>query len=129
METNADRQKEVIEGYIAAYNAFDIEAMLALIHPDVVFKNVAGGEVNATATGAEEFRTMAEQTKSLFSSRCQVMTSFDSIGDTASVDIKYEGVLSTDLPNGMKAGDTLRLNGRSVFQFRDGKLLRITDYS
>ena len=126
METNADRQKEVIEGYIAAYNAFDIEAMLALIHPDVVFKNVAGGEVNATATGAEEFWTMAEQTKSLFSSRCQVMTSFDSIGDTASVDIKYEGVLSTDLPNGM---NTLRLNGRSVFQFRDGKLLRITDYS
>jgi hypothetical protein len=57
------------------------------------------------------------------------MTSFDSIGDTASVDIKYEGVLSTDLPNGMKAGDTLRLNGRSAFQFRDGKLLRITDYS
>jgi ketosteroid isomerase-like protein len=65
METNADRQKEVIEGYIAAYNAFDIEAMLAFIHPDVVFKNVAGGEVNATATGADEFRTMAEQTKSL----------------------------------------------------------------
>jgi hypothetical protein len=57
------------------------------------------------------------------------MTSFDSIGDTAKVDIKYEGVLSTDIPNGMKAGDTLRLNGRFVFQFGDGKLSRITDYS
>jgi hypothetical protein len=31
VETNAHRQKEVIEGYIAAYNAFDIEAMLAFI--------------------------------------------------------------------------------------------------
>jgi hypothetical protein len=37
--------------------------------------------------------------------------------------------LASDLPNGMKAGETLRLNGRSEFTFCDGKIYRIKDVS
>jgi len=125
----SSKQKEIIDGYIAAYNSFDIEALLQFVHPDVVFKNVSGGEVNATATGFHEFRELAEQSKSLFSARCQQITGFESVGDTATVYISYEGVLAADLPNGMKAGDILKLKGRSVFEFLDGMLYRITDYS
>lgn len=125
----SSRQKEIIEGYVAAYNSFDVEAMLQFVHPDVLFKNVAGGEVNATAIGIHEFREMAEQSKSLFSARCQKITGLESTGDTVTVHIDYEGVLAADLPNGMKAGDTLKLKGRSVFEFLEGKLHRITDYS
>ena len=129
MDMNEDSQKAVIESYIAAYNAFDVEGMLAFIHPKVVFKNITGDEVNAQATGVDELRALAEQSKSLFSSRCQEITGFNSVGDAATVDIKFEGVLAADLPNGMKAGDTLRLTGRSEYQFREGKLYRITDFS
>jgi ketosteroid isomerase-like protein len=122
-------QNAVIQGYITAYNSFNVEKMLGFVHPEVVFKNVAGGEVNATATGFDEFREMAEQSRSLFSSRRQQITGIESTGDTVTVHIDYEGVLASDLPNGMKAGDTLKLEGRSVFEFLDGKLYRITDYS
>ena len=45
------------------------------------------------------------------------------------IEVAYEGVLASDLPNGMKAGETLRLSGRSEFTFRDGKIYRITDAS
>jgi len=129
MDMTSSRQKEIIGIYVAAYNSFDVEAMLQFVHPDVVFKNVAGGEVNATATGIHEFREVAEQSKSLFSARCQQITGLESVGDTATVDISYEGVLAADLPNGMKTGDILKLKGRSVFEFLDGKLHRITDFS
>jgi ketosteroid isomerase-like protein len=129
MGIDAEKQKAIIEDYIDAYNAFDVEAMISFIHPKVVFKNIVGNETNARASGVDAFREMAEQSKSLFSSRCQRITRFSSIGDTATVDIKYEGVLTKDLPNGMKAGDTLQLNGRSEFQFKDGKIYKITDYS
>ena len=44
-------------------------------------------------------------------------------------DIVYEGVLAVDLPNGMKAGEELRINGCSEFEFKDGKIYRITDFS
>ena len=45
------------------------------------------------------------------------------------MDIYYEGVLAVDFPNGMKAGKVLRLNGQSEFEFKDGKIYRITDFS
>jgi hypothetical protein len=40
-----------------------------------------------------------------------------------------EGILAADLPNGMKAGESMHLEGRSEFGFRDGRIDRITDYS
>ena len=126
---NEDNKQSLIERYLEAYNTFDIEGMMSVIHPDIEFKNVNGGEVNATASGADEFRKLAEQSKGLFSMRKQTITSFETKDDQAFIGIDYEGVLASDFPNGMKAGEILRLNGRSEFAFRDGKIYRITDIS
>ena len=119
----------IIQSYIAAYNNFDIDAMVVLVHPKVVFKNIAGGEVNAEAIGSDQFRELAAQSKTLFSSRHQKATNFKFSGNIAKTDIAYEGTVAVDLPNGIKAGEVLRLNGRSEFEFKDGKIYRITDYS
>lgn len=124
-----DEQRSLIDRYLVAYNAFDIDGMMATIHRDVQFKNVSGGEVNATASGADEFRQLAEQSKGLFSAREQTVRAFESDGDRAVVEVGYEAVLAADLPNGMKAGETLRLDGRSEFVFRDGRIYRLADYS
>lgn len=72
---------------------------------------------------------MAKQSKAFFTSRQQTVTAFDATGDGASIQVAYEGVLASDLPNGMKAGKVLKLNGRSEFEFKDGRLSRIVDYS
>lgn len=126
---NPDEQRAVIHRYIAAYNAFDIEGMMATIHRDIEFKNLSGGVVNAAASGAEEFLQLAEQSKRLFSARRQTVTRFVSHGDRAVVEVAYEAVLAADLPNGHKAGETFRLDGRSEFVFRDGRIYRLTDYA
>jgi len=122
-------KRALIDRYISAYNAFDVEGMMATLHPDIAFKNVSGGEVNATATGAEAFRQMAEQATTLFASRQQTITAFEADENRAHIDIAYEGVLAVDLPNGMKAGDVLKLEGRSEFAFLDGKISQVADYS
>ena len=126
---NEDNKQSLIERYLEAYNTFDIEGMMSVIHPDIEFKNVTGGEVNATASGADEFRKLADQSKGMFSMRKQTITSFETKDDQVFIGIDYEGVLASDFPNGMKAGEILRLNGRSEFAFRDGKIYRITDIS
>lgn len=122
-----DEKRSLVECYLAAYNAFDIDGMVAVIHPDNEFKNVSGGEVNATTSGAGDFRLLAEKSSELFRSRKQKILTFWSNADQASVAVAFEGVLASDLPNGMKAGETLRLNGRSEFTFCDGKIYRIKD--
>ncbi|MEO1390330.1 MAG: nuclear transport factor 2 family protein, partial [Cyanobacteria bacterium J06634_6] len=100
-----------------------------LVHPKVTFKNVSGSEVNAEAEGIEQFRELAEQAKALFLSRHQQASNFKFVDNTVSVDIAYEGVLAADLPNGMKAGETLQLTGRSEFEFESHTISRITDFS
>ena len=125
----AQAKKAIIQRYLAAYNAFDVETMLGFVHPEVVFKNISGGTVNAVAVGLPELRRLAEQSAHLFSSRRQEAIDFTFSGETVSADIAFEAVLAVDLPNGKRAGDRLRLNGRSVFAFRAGKLFRITDES
>lgn len=122
-------KRELIDRYLTAYNAFNIEEMMLALHPDIEFENVSGGEVNATASGADAFYQMAQQSKALFTSRQQTVTAFDATGDGASIKVAYEGVLASDLPNGMQAGEVLKLEGRSQFEFKDGKISRIVDYS
>jgi ketosteroid isomerase-like protein len=124
-----DEKRSLVECYLAAYNAFDIDGMMAVIHPDIEFKNVSGGEVNATTSGAGDFRLLAEKSSELFRSRKQKILTFWSNADQASIAVAFEGVLASDLPNGVKAGETLRLNGRSEFTFCDGKIYRIKDVS
>jgi ribosomal protein S18 acetylase RimI-like enzyme/ketosteroid isomerase-like protein len=122
-----DKRRDLIERYIAAYNAFDVEGMLALMNPEVVFRNIAGGEVTAETEGIEALRALAMRSKGLFSSRRQEIKGLSLSGNRASADIAFEGVLAVDLPGGPKAGDTLRIAGRSEFEFRDGSIARITD--
>jgi len=122
-------KKSTILAYLQAYNSFDIDGMIKLLHADIVFKNIAAGEVNTQTTGRKEFRQLAEQSKALFTSRQQVPSNFSFTGDQANIDIAYQGVLAVDLPNGLKSGETLKLGGRSEFTFKDGLLIAISDYS
>jgi ketosteroid isomerase-like protein len=125
----AGPRRALIERYVAAYNAFDVPGMLALLHPDVIFENVAGGQVTASARGRDEFRALAEHAATLFTSRRQTVRAYRPTADGAEVEIDYEGVLAADLGPELRAGATLRLAGRSTFGIRDDRIARIVDES
>ncbi len=122
-------KRALIERYLAAYNALDVEGMMETVHPDVEFRNIANGEVNARTLGAVAFRALAEQSKELFASRKLTMTGFETAGDAANISVEFQGVLAVDLPNGLHQGARMALSGRSEFIFCDGKLSKITDIS
>jgi hypothetical protein len=103
--------------------------MLGVLHPDVEFSNVDAGQVTAAAHGREEFRVLAERAVTLFRSRRQTIREYASEGAHASITVDYEGVLAADLGPELRAGDTLRLTGRSTFTFRDGLVVKLVDES
>ena len=121
--------RALIARYLAAYNAFDVPGMLALLHPDVTFENVAGGQVTAAAHGRDEFRALADHAATLFTTRHQAIRRYTATAAGAEVEIDYEGVLAADLGPELRAGTTLRLVGRSTFEVRDGLIARIVDES
>jgi hypothetical protein len=122
-------EKDSIERYLAAYNAFDIEAMLAQLDPAIRFENFAGGQLTAEASGIEAFRRLAEQSKDLFSEREQRITALARQDGMLVADIAWRGKLAADLPGGPPAGTLLEMRGRSEFVFGAGGILKIVDRS
>lgn len=119
--------RALIDHYIDAYNRKDIDDMLKGVHPQVEFKNISAGVVNASTNGVAELRTLAQQSLSLFSERHQKIESFELQDHVAVATIVFRAVVAADLPNGLKKGQVLNLSGRSEFEFQDGAISKITD--
>lgn len=124
-----DEMGKIIEQYIAAYNQFDIEGMLALLSDTVIFENYSGGELNLSIKGKDQFRDTAEQSAKLFTYRSQKITDRTLGEEQVIVKIDYHAILAVDLSDSHKAGDELRLSGKTIFRFSNGRLSYIADYS
>lgn len=119
----------LINQYIERYNAFNIEGMLSLFDDSIVFENESNGEVNVRAEGKQEFEDLANESAKLFSQRKQTVTHCIVNDTMAQIDIDYLGVLAVDLPNGLKEGDELKVQGKSYFEFKNDKISYIKDVS
>lgn len=125
-----DREiKSLIDSYLLAYNSFNVDGMIELLHEDIEFRNISNDIVNTETKGIDQFRALAEQSLKFFSTRCQTARSIKISGDKAEVDIDYEAKLAADLPNGLKAGEMIKLKGKSIFRFKNGKIVVIEDHS
>ena len=124
-----EKRKDQIVSYLAAYNAFDVDGMVVNLSSDVVFENISNGAVNLRTEGVEAFRQQATAATAYFSERKQSVESWNLTVNTIVIDIAYRAILATDLPNGMKNGETLLMAGQSEFEFAYGKIIRITDKS
>jgi hypothetical protein len=118
-----------IEQYIDAYNAFDIDRMISLLHSEIEFKNISNNEVNCHTKGISEFRTIAEKSKTLFKFRKQILENFDIHNERVIAKIFFEGILAKDLSNEIKSEERISFDGRSEFLFKNGKIYQITDIS
>lgn len=126
----SEKSKKIIENYIMAYNSFDIESMVKLLHKEIMFRNFTNGEMNTETRGIQEFKELAEKSSKIFSSRRQTVIDYNAIEDKAEVQIEYEAILAVDLPNGLNSGDKiLQLKGKSIFGLNEGEISLIEDYS
>lgn len=122
-------KRELIQRYVAAYNRFDVDGMLATLAPDVLFENVSAGQVTAATRGLDEFRQLAEQGAALFSQRGQNITAWTFRPASVLVAIAWRGVFAVDVPDGPRAGSELALSGESEFEFSGTRISRIVDRS
>lgn len=122
-------REQLIDSYIKSYNAFDVPGMVRDFAADIVFQNIQNGSVTLTLEGLEAFVQQAELAKGFFAERKQTVLSYTHQADKTEVVIEYYAVLATNLPNGMRQGEEISLRGRSIFEFRDNKIVRLTDIS
>lgn len=123
-----DREK-IIKNYINGYNQFNIDKMVADFDENVVFENIQNDEINMSLKGRTAFEQQAEQAKTYFSERTQIIKSFNHIDNRCEIEIAYNAILAMDFPNGLKKGQELNLIGKSVFEFENDKIIKLTDIS
>lgn len=126
---DAPQAEMLVNKYIEAYNGFDVPGMLACLHPDVRFEHSTNGDVTVRLDGKAAFEAQATRAAAWFMERTQHITAFRWQNEQAEADIDYFAITATDLPNGIKAGNTLQFSGRSVFSFRDELIAFIQDFS
>lgn len=120
---------EIVKNFIKAYNSLNVESMLTYLHPEIEFKNTSGGVENARTKGIEEFRELASSSIKIFKEREQTITSYSESDDTVNVEINFRGILAVDLPNGLKSGEILVMNGKSTYVFKDDLIILLIDES
>jgi len=119
--------KEIVDKYIRAYNDFDVEEMIKHIHDNVEFKNIAQGQVNLSIQGKENLKTQAEKAVNLFKKREMKIIQQKIEGNQLENKIEFTGVLAMDIPDGPTAGETIKIEGKSIFKFEDDKIILIED--
>jgi hypothetical protein len=120
---------EIIRRYIASYNDRDIDTMLACVTDDVVFENISNAGQSMRLDGKAMMRQVAEVSGNAFSYRRQRLINIVTGTSKAAAEIEFEGRAAVDLPNGVRAGETVKVRGASFFEFRGPLLCRIADYS
>jgi ketosteroid isomerase-like protein len=120
---------EVIARYIASYNARDIDGMIGCVTDDVVFENISNTGQSMRLDGKAMMRQVADLSGNAFSYRRQRLVNVLTGAGKAAAEIEFEGKAAVDLPNGIRAGETVKIRGASFFEFRGNLLCRIADYS
>ena len=124
-----DSVPTIVARYIDAYNGMNVQAMLDCLSGDVRFINRSNGETTNETHGIEAFRALAEQGVQLFAEREQTILDCIAIDDRAAVRIGYRAKVKTDLPNGWKAGQEVKMTGTSFFMISEGKISEVIDAS
>ena len=121
--------EDIINRYIQSYNDRDIEGMLDCVTEDVIFENISNASQSMRLEGREQMGEVARLSGNAFSYRRQRMINRIIGEGKASAEIEFEGKAAVDLPNGVRAGETVKIRGASFFEFRGRLLSRIADYS
>jgi hypothetical protein len=129
MTEHYKRRKEIILEYIRSYNTFDIDGMMKHLDEDIIFENYSKGMLTHKTEGILAFQEQAVSAKAYFVSREQTIREWNFTEDGVQIDIDYKAELAVDLPNGLKRGEVLQMEGTSSFIFNNNQIRHVRDES
>lgn len=115
---------QVIEHYFAAFNAGDIDGMLACLSDDIAH-HVNEGNIRV---GKDKFRAFCEHMSESYREELTDMVIFENGARGAAEYVVNGTYLKTDEGLPKATGQTYKLPAGSFFDLKDGKISRVTTY-
>lgn len=115
---------QVIEHYFAAFNAGDIDGMLACLSDDIAH-HVNEGNIRV---GKDKFRAFCEHMSESYREELTDMVIFENGARGAAEYVVNGTYLKTDEGLPEASGQTYKLPAGSFFDLKDGKISRVTTY-
>lgn len=117
---------DTVTRYFTAFNAGDVDAMLACLSDDVAH-HVNEGQIRS---GKDRFRAFCDHMSRCYREELTDMVVFEAAGGTrAAAEYIVNGTyLATDSGLPPANGQTYRLPAGSFFDLRDGLITRVTTY-
>ena len=84
-------------------------------------------EVTLELNGKIAFKNQVEHAFNLFKKREMKILEQKFGDDMVENKIDFKGVLAVDIPDGPKKYDLIKLQSKSIFKFKDGKIISIED--
>ncbi len=116
----------MVVDFLDAYNAKNVDGMLADVTNDVMFRHYCDAGVLFKAEDKVAFEAAMREDVSAFTQRTHtVKTSMTMLGSTV-LTTQFDARVGKDLSSGWVAGQDITLPGAAEFQFRDDKIANIT---
>jgi hypothetical protein len=119
------KKRVMIEQYIQAYNAMDVEGMMENLDQTIEFEFQLDGRIEMKITGFREFREQAEKNLLNFSHRHQKIMGYRMEGNSIFVNIEFRGTISPEFAQ--SDNQILELKGTAEFVFFEGKIIQIIE--
>ena len=123
----AEQTRKLIETYLAAFNAGDLDAMNGFVTDDVVHDVNQGGE---RRIGRDRFAAFnARMAHNYRETLTDIVVLVNGDGSRAAAEFNVSGTyLNTDEGLPPASGQTYQLPAGIFFAIRDGKIARVTTY-
>lgn len=105
-----------------------MKKMLLPLHSKIVFENYKKGELNMKLDGVKAFKKQAQKGFQMFSKRRQEILSIEYKEEVCEAVINYSATLKVSVGE-KKAGEVMNTTGKSIYHFKDDRIVKIEDYS
>lgn len=117
--------KEKVQKYISAYNNFDIETMISLLHNDCIFESKQNNIVTLRTKGKPDFRQICNLSKNNYKYRKLVIEDFKEYENTLELKLYFKATLAVDIPDLGKKNEQISFETKSIFEFKNTLIYKI----
>lgn len=120
---------ELVERYIALSNGNDVQGVLECCSDDVMFETIVNPRGSVRLQGKDQVGEVLAGTMQAFKDRKHQIATLLVDGDKAAAETVFTGTAVAELGDGVMPGDHVAIRGATIFEARDGLIVRICDYS